>query len=129
MLALKLTGRTAQAGIERSARNKAGLIRTITLSFFAFMVMALPFATLVLAQLPAPDKAAFYRMRKQAIERRLQEWRQSTMPGRTKEISRLQKEVIELDMKLNPRLPGPPGVCSGCPAKDPDWCGLNCTGR
>src|SRR4051812_20732109 len=88
------------------------LIKAVALSFFAVIVAVLPFATLVLAELPAADKAAFYRMRKQAIERSLQNWRQSTMPGAAKEIGRLQKEEREIDAKLNPRSPGPPGgVC------------------
>ena len=121
---------TSADNAHNSARSAAWLIRAVTLSFFAFIVAALPFATLALAQLPAADKAAFYRMRKQAIERSLQNWRQSTMPGAAKEIARLQREERDIDAKLNQRTPRPlGGVCAGCPAKDPDWCGLNCTMR
>jgi hypothetical protein len=125
-----LTGRGPQAGrIENPARNTTDLIKTFAL-LLALMVAVLPFATAALGDLPAADKAAFYRMRKQAIQKSLQNWRQSTMPGAAKEISRLTKEEREIDAKLTPTQPRPPArTCGGCPSIDPDWCGLNCTGR
>jgi hypothetical protein len=129
-LGLGLAGRRAgTAGIERPARNAARPAGAFALFLLALTVTALPFATPALGQLPAADKAAFYRMRKQAIERSLQNWRQSPMPGAAKEIARLQKEESEIDAKLNLRPPRPPGACGGCPDIDPSWCGLNCTGR
>lgn len=121
------TGRGARADA-RLARTKP--VRTGAL-LFALMVTALPLATPVLGDMLPADKAAFYRMRKQAIERSLQNWRLSTMPGAAKEINRLTKEEREIDAKLTPTQPRRPGggTCSGCPSLDPDWCGLNCTMR
>lgn len=115
----------------KTRRNSARLGGTIALAAFALLVAALSFAMPALAQLPAADKAAFYRMRKQAIERSLQNWRQSPMPTAPAQIARLEKEAREIDAKLNAQPPRPPGsgLCSGCPAIDPSWCGLNCTGR
>ena len=131
-LGLELIGRGARAdGIANPGRNTVGWIRAFTMFVLAFIVTAPLLATPALGELPAADKAAFYRMRKQAIESKLQDWRRSTMPGAPKEIARLEKEEREIDAKLNPGPPRPlpPATCRGCPAIDPDWCGLNCTGR
>jgi hypothetical protein len=131
-LGLSLTGRGARADrIVNPARKSTGLVRAFALVVFALIITAPLLITPTLAELPAADKAAFYRMRKQAIERSLQDWRRSTMPGAPGQIARLEKEAREIDAKLNPGppRPNPPASCRGCPAIDPDWCGLNCTGR